>query len=426
MAGDVAALLMLPHAPLSGQVGTRWTLLLTVAVVEHWVITFMLPGTWVFTLWGLGAARDGREQDTGTTVARKLIKTGLPAGLAVPTVTQLLAAMEATREHVATDQRALVLEGHATQLVTFMSSTGPLLRTALLTGKHKLIFIVNGGTRNLLGLGAASTPDSGGEAAGSTAALVAQLLTQVDGVIGPAGQRLVAGPATGGYGVGARVALRVAQLQELGEHRLPAGTAPHQPGGAWAGLAWPSVAHLLAPVGSALQHLPARFLTGEVSRAIEALLVRPTEHLAGDHSAVASLLDLELARLAPSAVAHLGTRVLGTVQHGSARGGTLHGGGLSTAHGLARSSTYARLVYEGRTLGTRSRVTQNVTGMVAVRPAPLLSANVSTTVGDLCALPLRIGHFATEACVGVGWLEHYVLTGRTTPAFGRIIGLRGR
>lgn len=97
MAGDVAALLMLPHAPLSGQVGTRWTLLLTVAVVEHWVITFMLPGTWVFTLWGLGAARDGREQDTGTTVARQLIKTGLPAGLAVPTVTQLLAAMEATR-----------------------------------------------------------------------------------------------------------------------------------------------------------------------------------------------------------------------------------------------------------------------------------------------------------------------------------------
>lgn len=44
---------------------------------------------------------------------------------------------------------------------------------------------------------------------------------------GAAGQRLAAGLATRGDGVGAAAAFGVAQLQELGEGRLPTGAAPY-------------------------------------------------------------------------------------------------------------------------------------------------------------------------------------------------------
>lgn len=94
---------------------------------------------------------------------------------------------------------------------------------------------------------------------------MAQLLTDVDGLVGSTRQGFVAGLATGRDGVRAAAALGVAQLQELGQDRLPTGATPHQPGGAWARLARPTVAHLLASVGLTIQHLATCFLTGEVS-----------------------------------------------------------------------------------------------------------------------------------------------------------------
>lgn len=227
VARDVAPSLMLSHAPLLSEVGTGWALLLTVAVVEHWVVTLVPPGTRVLTLWGLGATGDGGEQDTHPTVARQLIKTGLPAGLAVPTVTELLAAVEATVELVATDQRALVFRAHTAQLATFVSATGAFFEAALLTSKNQSIFILDDCTGNILGLRAAFAFDGGGERAGTAASLMAQLLTDVDGLAGAAGQRLAAGLATGGDGVGAAAAFGVAQLQELGQGRLPTGAAPY-------------------------------------------------------------------------------------------------------------------------------------------------------------------------------------------------------
>lgn len=309
VAGDVAALLMLAHAPLLSEVGTRWTLLLAVAVVEHWVITLVPPGAQILTLRGLGPAGDGGELDALPTVARQLIKTGLPAGLALPPVTELLAAVEPTVELVATDQRALVLRTHAARLATLVPAAGALLAAALLTGEQQLAFIMDACTGDVLAFGATPAADGGGEGAGPTAALVAQLLTQVDDVVGPAGQGFVAGLATGGDGVGTGAAFGITQLQELGQVGLATGAALYQPGGQRARLARPGVAQLLAPVGLALQHLPTQLLTGEVSSAVKVVFISPTENLASDDSTVTHLLDLELAGGALAAVTHLGAGV---------------------------------------------------------------------------------------------------------------------
>lgn len=265
MTRDVAALLVLSHAPFLSEVGARRTLLLTVAVVEHWVFALVSSCTQVLALRWLRTAGDGWVQHREPTVTRQLIKTGLPAGFTVSTVTRLLAAVEATVELVATNQVALVLHIHTAKLATLVSATGAFLAAALLASEDEFIFFLDFGTWHLLGLGATSAPDSGGQRTGSTAALVAQVLTQMDGVAGAAGQGFVARLPTGGDGIRAALSFRVAQLQEFGQRRLTAGTRLHQAGGAWTRLARPTVTHLLAPVSLAIQHLPTYFLAAEMS-----------------------------------------------------------------------------------------------------------------------------------------------------------------
>lgn len=103
MAWDVAALLVVSHAPFLREVSAWRTLLLTVAVVKHWMVTLVSSCAHVFALWWLCAAGDGWVQDSEPTVTRQLIKTGLPAGLTVSTMTRLLATVEATVELVAAD-----------------------------------------------------------------------------------------------------------------------------------------------------------------------------------------------------------------------------------------------------------------------------------------------------------------------------------
>lgn len=245
---DVAALLMLPHAPFLSEVCARWALFFTVAVVKHWVVALVSSRTHVFALWRLRATGDGRVQDGESAVTGQLVETGLPAGLTVSTVARVLAAVEATVELVATDQEALVLHIHTAELSTLVSSTGAFLVAAPLTGEDELILFVDCCTRDLFGLGATSASDSGGQGAWPTAALMAQILTQMDGVAGATGQGFVAGLSTGGDGIEAASSFRVAQLQEFAQWRLTAGTRLHQVRGAWARLALTAVAHLLAPV----------------------------------------------------------------------------------------------------------------------------------------------------------------------------------
>lgn len=160
MTRDVATLLVLSHAPFLSEVCTRWALLFTVAVVKHWVVALMPSSTQVLALRRLGATSDRRVQDGLPTVTRQLIKTGLPAGFTVSTVTGLLAAVEATVELVATDQGALVLRSHTAQLSTLVSATGALLVAAFLASEDKLFFIMDRCTWDFLGLEATSTSDS--------------------------------------------------------------------------------------------------------------------------------------------------------------------------------------------------------------------------------------------------------------------------
>lgn len=265
MTGDVASLLMLSHAPFLSEVCARWTLLLAVAVVKHWVVALVSSRTQVFALWRLRATSDGRVQDGLPAVTRQLIETGLPAGLTVSTVTRLLAAVEATVELVAADQEALVLHAHTTQLATFVSSAGAFLVAAPLTGEDELLLFLDCCTRDLLCLGATSASDGGGQRAGPTAAFMAQLVTQVDGVAGATGQRFVARLPTGGDGIRAALSIRVAQFEEFSQRRLTAGTRLHQARGARTRLASTAVANLLAPVSFTVQHHPTCFLTGEMS-----------------------------------------------------------------------------------------------------------------------------------------------------------------
>lgn len=125
-------------------------------------------------------------------------------------------------------------------------------------------------------------------------------------------------------------------------------------------------------------------------------------------------------------MAHLHTGVFSAVEQGTALPVALQHGSLATAHRLTDFPTYAGFCYESRALGTRSRVTQNVAGVVAVEAAPFLAAHVAAAVGNLTALPLWVGHFATEAGVGGGVFQGDVLTGRTSPAFIGIVSLGGR
>lgn len=150
VARDVAALLMIPHAPFLREVSAGRTLLFTVAVVKHRMVTLMPPGAEVFTFWRFCPTGDGRVQHRQPTVTRQLVKAGLPAGFTVATVTGLLAAVEATVQLVATNQGALVLSGHAAQLSTLVSATQALLVTAPLTSEHQLIFFEYRCTGNLL------------------------------------------------------------------------------------------------------------------------------------------------------------------------------------------------------------------------------------------------------------------------------------
>lgn len=140
--GDVVSLLMVPHAPLLGEVGTRRAFFITVTVVEHWMITFMSPGAKVLTLRRFGATGYGWIHDRFSTVASQFIKAGLPARQAVPTVTEVLAAVKTAVELVATDEGTAVRSIYATKFVTLVPTTGPLLAAALLAGEHQLSFIL--------------------------------------------------------------------------------------------------------------------------------------------------------------------------------------------------------------------------------------------------------------------------------------------
>lgn len=114
-------------------------------------------------------------------------------------------------------------------------------------------------------------------------------------------------------------------------------------------------------------------------------------------------------------MARLGTGVFGTVEDQVTLLVTVDGSGLATPHWLTGSSTDAGFGDKGRTLWTRPGVTQDVTGVLAVHAAPLLPTHISTAVWDLATLELRVGHFATEALVGVWGLEDNILTSWTPP-----------
>lgn len=206
MTGDVATLLVLSHTPFLSEEGAWRTFLLAVAVVKDWVLTFVSSGAHVFALWRLGAAGDGWVQHTEPTVTRQLIKTGLPAGFTVPSMTRVLAAVETTVELVAADQRAFVVHSNTTKLPTLVSTTGSFLIAAFLARENKLIFPFNFLTWHLLHLVATPTPDSRVERAGPTLSLMAQLLTEVDGVTGSTGQGFIARLPTGGNRVRAALA----------------------------------------------------------------------------------------------------------------------------------------------------------------------------------------------------------------------------
>lgn len=314
MARDVAALLVLSHAPFLSEVCARRTLVFTVAVVKHWVVALVSSCAHAFALWWLCATGDWRVQDSEPTVTRQLIKTGLPAGLTVSTVTRILAAVEATVELVAADQGALVIHVHATQLAALVSAAGAFLVAALLTSEDELFFFLDRHTWDILGLGATSTSDSGGQGAGPTAVLVAQLVTQMDGVAGATGQGLVAGLSTGGDGVRAASSLSVTQLQEFGQRRLTAGARLHQARGARTRLARAAVALQLTPVSFAVKHLPTQFLTGEMSRTVKSVFISATQGFPSGNATVAHLLNLQRAGLTFPAVAHLGAAVFSTVE----------------------------------------------------------------------------------------------------------------
>lgn len=417
MTWDVAALLVLPHAPLLSQVGAGWTLLLTVAVVKHWVVALVSSRTQVFALRGLGAAGDGRVQHGEPAVTRQLVKTGLPTGFTVSTVTRILAAVEATVELVAADQRALVLHNHTAELATFVSATGAFLAAAPLAGEDELLLSLDCCTWDLLSLGATSASDSRGQQAGTTAALMAQILTQMDGVTGATGQGFVARLSTGRDGIRAALSFRVAQFQEFGEWRLTTGTGLHQGRGAWARLAWAAMAHFLAPVGFTTQHLSTCFLTGEMSRTIKSFFISSAQNFTSCYSAVANLLKLQLAGLTCPTVAHLCAGVFSTVEDSAAHFITLEHCSLAAAHWLTCLLTCAGFCDKGGTLGTRSRVTQDVTRVVAIHSTSFLATHVTTAVRNLCALPLRVCHFTTEAGVGSRLFQYDMLAGRTSPAF---------
>lgn len=172
VARDVAALLMISHAPFLCEICTWWALLFTVAVVKHGMVTLMSPGTAVLTFRRLCPTGNGRIKDRQSTVAGQLVKTGLPAGFTVATVTRLLAAVKATVQFVATNQGALVLRGHAAQLSTFVSAAGAFLVAAPLAGENQLIFFENRCTWNLLQLGTASALNRRSQRARSTAAFM--------------------------------------------------------------------------------------------------------------------------------------------------------------------------------------------------------------------------------------------------------------
>lgn len=292
MTWDVAALLVLSHTPFFSEVCARWTLFFTVAVVKHWVVALVSSCTHVFALWWLCATGDGRVQDGEPTVTRQLIETGLPAGLTVSTVTRFLAAVKAAVELVAADQEALVLHVHAAQLATLVSATGAFLVAAPFTSEDELVFFLDRCTWNLFGLGTTSASDSGGQGARPAAALVTQILTQMDGVAGATGQGFVARLSTGGDGVGAAAPFRVAQFEEFAQWRLTAGTRFYQARGAWARLALPAVAHLLAPVSFTVQHLPAYLLTREMSQTVKSVFICTTQDFTSGNAAVAHLLNL--------------------------------------------------------------------------------------------------------------------------------------
>lgn len=207
VARDVAALLVISHAPFLSEVCTGWTLLFTVAVVKHGVVALMPPGTSALALRRLCATGDGGIQDGQPAVAGQLIKTGLPAGFAVSTVTRLLAAMEATVQFVATNQGAFVLRGHAAQFSTFVTAAGAFLIAAPLAGENKLIFFENCCTWNLREFGTTSALNKRSQRARSTAAFMTHLFTQMDHVVGATGQRLAACFSTGGDWVSAALSL---------------------------------------------------------------------------------------------------------------------------------------------------------------------------------------------------------------------------
>lgn len=137
-----------------------------------------------------------------------------------------------------------------------------------------------------------------------------------------------------------------------------------------------------------------------MSRTIKYFLICATQDVTSGNATVAHLLNLQLAGLTSATVAHLGAGVVSTVEYGTTHLVTLQHCSLTTAHWLTGLPTDTGFCYKGRTLRTRSRMTQDVTGVVAVHSTPFLPTHVTTAVGNLTALPLWVCHFTTEAGVG--------------------------
>lgn len=105
---------------------------------------------------------------------------------------------------------------HTAHLSTLVPATRALLAATFLTGKHQFIFAVDRSTWNLLAFTATSALNGGGESTRATFVLMAEFITQMNGVNVTARQWLAADLSTGWNRVSATPSLWIAQLQQLG------------------------------------------------------------------------------------------------------------------------------------------------------------------------------------------------------------------
>lgn len=175
--GNIVSLFMFSHTPLLSEVGTRWALLLAVAVVKNWMITLVLPGTWIFTFRWSCTAGNGWIDHCFTTVTCQFIKTGLPARVTVPTMTKLLTPMLSAVQLVPTDHGTFVLFVHTAKFVTLVAATRTFFIATLVTHEHKVSFILDNGTWKFFSSEATSAFDGRSKRARTTFLFMAKVFT---------------------------------------------------------------------------------------------------------------------------------------------------------------------------------------------------------------------------------------------------------